>query len=93
MTVIHGEWTNRFPAMEELKKAALLLDLDAELTGPDLAIDKDALVAPKEKLTKPETFDSWSQRGNRGWGYADVLPYFRRCEQRIGRIGNIDGRG
>jgi choline dehydrogenase len=29
-------------------------------------------------------FDSWSQRGNRGWGYADVLPYFRRCEQRIG---------
>ena len=29
-------------------------------------------------------FDSWAQRGNRGWGYADVLPYFRRCEQRIG---------
>ena len=29
-------------------------------------------------------FDGWSQRGNRGWGYADVLPYFRRCEQRIG---------
>jgi choline dehydrogenase len=29
-------------------------------------------------------FDGWSQRGNQGWGYADVLPYFRRCEQRIG---------
>jgi choline dehydrogenase len=29
-------------------------------------------------------FDSWSQRGNRGWGYADVLPYFIRCEKRIG---------
>ena len=29
-------------------------------------------------------FDSWSQRGNQGWGYADALPYFRRCEQRIG---------
>ena len=29
-------------------------------------------------------FDSWAQRGNRGWGYADVLPYFRRCETRIG---------
>ncbi|MCB1738773.1 MAG: GMC family oxidoreductase N-terminal domain-containing protein [Gammaproteobacteria bacterium] len=29
-------------------------------------------------------FDSWAQRGNRGWSYADVLPYFRRCEQRIG---------
>jgi len=29
-------------------------------------------------------FDGWAQRGNRGWGYADVLPYFRRSEQRIG---------
>lgn len=29
-------------------------------------------------------FDSWAQAGNRGWGYADVLPYFKRCEQRIG---------
>lgn len=30
-------------------------------------------------------FDSWAQRGNLGWGYADVLPYFRRCETRIGK--------
>ncbi len=29
-------------------------------------------------------FDGWAQRGNRGWGYADVLPYFRRTEKRIG---------
>jgi choline dehydrogenase len=29
-------------------------------------------------------FNSWAQRGNQGWGYADVLPYFRRCERRIG---------
>jgi choline dehydrogenase len=29
-------------------------------------------------------FDSWAQRGNRGWGYCDVLPYFRRVERRIG---------
>ena len=29
-------------------------------------------------------YDSWAQRGNRGWGYADVLPYFQRCEKRIG---------
>ncbi|MBO6782540.1 MAG: GMC family oxidoreductase N-terminal domain-containing protein, partial [Alphaproteobacteria bacterium] len=34
-------------------------------------------------------FDSWSQMGNRGWGYADVLPYFKRSERRIG--GNDDG--
>jgi choline dehydrogenase len=29
-------------------------------------------------------FDGWAQRGNRGWGYADVLPYFRRTERRMG---------
>ena len=29
-------------------------------------------------------FDTWAQFGNRGWGYADVLPYFRRCERRVG---------
>ncbi len=29
-------------------------------------------------------FNSWSQYGNRGWGYSDVLPYFRRLENRIG---------
>ena len=29
-------------------------------------------------------FDGWAQRGNHGWGYADVLPYFRRTERRMG---------
>jgi choline dehydrogenase len=29
-------------------------------------------------------FDGWAQRGNHGWGYADVLPYFRRTERRVG---------
>jgi len=25
-------------------------------------------------------YDRWAQKGARGWSYADVLPYFRRCE-------------
>ena len=29
-------------------------------------------------------FDDWASLGNRGWGYADLLPYFRRTECRIG---------
>ena len=29
-------------------------------------------------------FNTWAQLGNRGWGYADVLPYFKRLERRIG---------
>ena len=31
-----------------------------------------------------EDFDTWAQLGNRGWGYFDVLPYFKRTERRIG---------
>ena len=33
---------------------------------------------------QPADFDSWAQRGNRGWGYADVLPYFKKAECRTG---------
>jgi choline dehydrogenase len=35
-------------------------------------------------------FDNWAQRGNRGWGYADVLPYFRRMERRIAPESDAD---
>ncbi|MGH7154757.1 MAG: GMC family oxidoreductase [Acetobacteraceae bacterium] len=41
-------------------------------------------------------FDSWAQRGNRGWGYVDVLPYFKRTERRLGlcdtRYHGVEGR-
>jgi choline dehydrogenase len=37
-------------------------------------------------------FDTWAQLGNRGWGYADVLPYFRRLERRLGE-GDATYRG
>ncbi|MBI09052.1 MAG: choline dehydrogenase [Rhodospirillaceae bacterium] len=37
-------------------------------------------------------FNNWAQRGNQGWGYADVLPYFRRCETRVGGEDSFRGR-
>ena len=30
----------------------------------------------------PLDFERWQEEGARGWGYADVLPYFRRAETR-----------
>jgi choline dehydrogenase len=30
----------------------------------------------------PEDFENWQALGARGWGYADVLPYFKRAERR-----------
>jgi choline dehydrogenase-like flavoprotein len=39
-----------------------------------------------------QDFDTWAQLGNRGWGYADVLPYFKRMERRVG-AGDAAYRG
>src|SRR5277367_337650 len=36
-------------------------------------------------------YDRWGQKGARGWSYADVLPYFQRCESWQG--GNDTWRG
>lgn len=32
---------------------------------------------------QPNDYDGWAQRGNRGWSYDDVLPYFRQIESRL----------
>ncbi|MDA0997469.1 MAG: choline dehydrogenase [Proteobacteria bacterium] len=38
-------------------------------------------------------YDDWAQLGNRGWSYADVLPYFRRSENREGGGDEYHGQG
>ena len=40
-------------------------------------------------------YDGWAQRGNSGWSYADVLPYFRRAEhcEFAGEDDEFHGRG
>ena len=41
---------------------------------------------------QPADLDNWAQRGNRGWGYDDMLPYYRRTERRVG-LGDAAKRG
>lgn len=36
-----------------------------------------------------QDYDAWSGMGNPGWSYAEVLPYFKRTEK---RLGNHDAR-
>ena len=40
-----------------------------------------------------QDFDSWAQRGNRGWSYSDVLPFFKRMETYEGEGGDDEFRG
>ncbi len=38
-------------------------------------------------------FDTWAQLGNRGWSFDDVLPYFRRSEDRSSGADDYHGSG
>ena len=40
-----------------------------------------------------DDYDYWAQRGNRGWSYSSVLPYFRRIERRISETADERYRG
>ena len=38
-------------------------------------------------------YDHWAALGNRGWSYADVLPYFKRSEDNADFDGEYHGKG
>ncbi|MDR5759431.1 GMC family oxidoreductase N-terminal domain-containing protein [Caballeronia sp. LZ035] len=40
---------------------------------------------------QPHDFDDWERAGNQGWGFRDVLPYFRRLESHW--AGNTEYHG
>jgi choline dehydrogenase len=42
---------------------------------------------------QPEDFDHWAQLGNRGWGWDDVLPYFKMAENWQGEPSEPHGTG
>ncbi|HZU89627.1 MAG TPA: GMC family oxidoreductase N-terminal domain-containing protein [Stellaceae bacterium] len=42
---------------------------------------------------QPEDFDHWAQLGNRGWGWDDVLPYFKKAENWQGAANEWRGTG
>jgi choline dehydrogenase-like flavoprotein len=41
---------------------------------------------------QPEDYDHWSQLGNRGWGWDDVLPYFKKAERWEGEGSEVRGK-
>lgn len=41
----------------------------------------------------PADYDAWEASGAKGWGFADVLPYFKRCEDWQGGADQWRGAG
>jgi choline dehydrogenase len=39
------------------------------------------------------SYDAWAQRGAKGWGFDDLLPFFKRSEHTEGRDLALRGRG
>jgi choline dehydrogenase-like flavoprotein len=42
---------------------------------------------------QPEDYDGWASEGNHGWGWHDVLPYFRRAEHNERGSDAFHGQG
>jgi len=40
----------------------------------------------------PDDYDEWEARGAAGWGWGDVLPYFRKLEKDLDFNGELHGR-
>lgn len=63
----------------------------AAVQGRSIAIPQGMVVGGSGSINglvysrgQREDFDDWKALGNPGWGYDDVLPYFRRSEHRSG---------
>ncbi|MEQ8817509.1 MAG: choline dehydrogenase [Thalassobaculum sp.] len=76
-------------------------------TEPGPGVDGRAIFFPRGKVLggsssinghlyvrgQARDFDTWAQMGNRGWSYDDVLPYFRRAEDRSTGADDFHGTG
>jgi choline dehydrogenase len=76
-------------------------------TEPEPGLDGRSVFQPRGKVLggsssingllyvrgQHEDYDRWRQHGNRGWGYDDVLPYFRKAEDQQRGVDDFHGVG
>ena len=76
-------------------------------TEPEPGLNGRSLVYPRGKVLggctsvngmiymrgQAADYDHWRQLGNTGWGWDDVLPYFRRSENHWGGESDLHGAG
>ena len=77
------------------------------VTEPEPHMDNRVMACPRGKVIGGSSsingmiyvrghardFDTWADMGAEGWGYADVLPYFKRAETWHGDAGDASWRG
>ena len=75
-------------------------------TEPEPGLDGRSVFQPRGKMLggsssingllyvrgQHEDYDRWRQRGNAGWGFDDVLPYFKKAENQVARRRRVPRR-
>ena len=87
-----------------LRKIAVCRSFESEpephLGGRRFAIPRGKVLGGSSSINglvyvrgNPHDFDRWEEEGAAGWGYRNVLPYFRRAEgrRRPDACGNFQG--
>ena len=76
-------------------------------TEPEPGLDGRTIFQPRGKVLggsssingllyvrgQHEDYDRWRQHGNTGWGYDDVLPYFKKAENQARGANEFHGAG
>jgi len=76
-------------------------------TEPEPAVDGRSMYVPRGKALggsssmnamlyvrgRPLDYDSWEAQGAPGWGYRDVLPYFKKSEDNVRGASEYHGAG
>ncbi len=72
---------------------------EASTNGRAIAVPRGKLLGGSSAINgmafvrgQARDFDTWAQMGNRGWSYADVLPFFKRMESYQGGADEFRGR-
>ena len=68
---------------------------EASTNGRRLPVPRGKLLGGSSSINgmvfvrgQAQDFDTWAQMGNRGWSYAEVLPFFKRMESYTGEGDN-----
>ncbi len=88
--------------MKALQQPALGWGLSSEpephMNGRVLPVPRGRLLGGSSSINgmlhirgHAEDFNDWARAGNLGWAYADVLPYFKRCESHALGAGSFHG--